>query len=207
MKLTRWLLPLAALLLTACAATTKQASWTNPEYRAGKVKTVFIIGTASNDLNRRLFEDELARQLQARGISGVTSYQHLSLDQLEDRAATAAKVKSFGADAVIIAKVVGSRTDSVVNPARTYYSGGSPYYPSNYPDYWHDYYRSSTQVIHHPATVTDYQVYTVETNLYGTDRGMIWSMQSETVDRGQIEAMIKEFVELVVKDLAANGLI
>jgi hypothetical protein len=36
---------------------------------------------------------------------------------------------------------------------------------------------------------------------------MIWSMQSDTIAGGQLEATIREFVGIVVKDLAANGLI
>ena len=208
MKPSRLLLPaLAALLLGACAATTKQASWTNPENSGVKVKSVFIIGAAKNDLNRRVFEDELARQLQARGVKAISSYQHMDLSGLEDRAGTTAKVKSLGAESVIIAKVVGQRTDTVVNPGRTYVSGGSPYYPSHYRDHWHDYYRQSYSVVNQPATVTNFQVFTVETNLYGADKGMIWSMQSDTIAGGQLEATIKEFVGIVVKDLAANGLV
>ncbi len=207
MKRTLLILPLAALLLAACAATTKQASWTNPENAGHKVKSVFIIGAAREDLTRRVFEDELARQLAAKGIKGITSYQHLDLSVLEDKNATIAKVKALGAESVIVAKVIGQRTDTVVNPGRTYVSGGSPYYPSHYRDHWHDYYRTSYSVINQPATVTNFQVLTVETNLYGADKGMIWSMQSDTIAGGQVEATIKEFVGLVVKDLAANGLI
>ncbi len=196
------------MLLTACATTTKQGSWTNPEYSAGKVKAVFIIGIARNDLNRRLFEDELARQLQAHGITSFTSYQHLDIDQIEDRAATETKVRALGADSVIVAKVVGTRTDTVANPSQTYFGGGSPaYYPSHYGDYWHDYYRSSYQAVHYPATVSQFHTYTVETDLYHGDQGMIWSMQSDTVTGGRIDLVIKTFVDLVVKDLAANGLI
>lgn len=208
MKSTRALPFLAVLLLlTACASTTKQASWTNPQYSGGKVGAVFIIGTARSELNRRLFEDELARQLQARGVRGITSYQHLDSDQLDDRAATEAKVEALGADAVIVAKVVGTRVDTVVNPGRTYVLGGSPYYPRHFNDYWYDYYRSSYRVIHSPATITDVEVYTVETNLYGTDQGMIWTMQSETIAGGQIDRTIRDFVRIVIDDLAANGLI
>ncbi len=201
------LIAVTALFLAACAATTKQASWTNPENAGHKVKSVFIIGAAQNDFNRRLFEDELARQLAAKGIKGITSYQHMDLDALGDKNATTAKVKSLGAESIIIAKVVGQRTDTVVNPGRTYVSGGSPYYPSHYRDHWHDYYRQSYSVVNQPATVTNFQVFTVETNLYGADKGMIWSMQSDTIAGGQLEATIKEFVGIVVKDLGANGLI
>lgn len=202
-----------ATALAGCASTTKLASWTNPEKAGTKVRSVFIIGTAREELTRRLFEDELARQLAINGVRGITSYRHLSLKELENKGATEAKVKSLGAESVIIAKVVGERTETVVNPGRTYVTGAAPLYPNSLPghhrDHWHDYYRSSYAVISQPPTVTNYQVVTVETNLYGADAGMIWSMRSETetVVGRQMDSTIREFVEVVIKDLAANGLI
>jgi hypothetical protein len=205
-RLTRLILPLATLLIAGCAATTMQGTWTNPEH-TGQVKSVFIIGVARTDFNRRLFEDEFNRQLRARGVKGISSYQHMELAEIDDRNATVAKVKSLGADSVVVTRVIGSRTDTVVNPGRTTVSGGSPYRPRGYRDHWHSYYRSSYQVISQPATVTDFQVYTIESNLFGTDKGMIWSAQSETIAGGQLEATIREFVELTIRELDRSGLI
>jgi hypothetical protein len=208
MKPFRLVLPLLLLfLLGGCAATSMDATWTNPEYKGGAVKSVFIIGAAKTDLTRRLFEDEFGRQLAAKGVKGVSSYQHMSLGELENKNATVAKMKAAGADSVIIAKVTGQRTDTVVNPGRTHVSGGSPYDPRHYRDNWHDYYRTRYSVVNQPATVTNFQVFTIETNLYDVDAGMIWSAQSETIAGGQLEATIKEFIGLLVKDLAKNGVI
>lgn len=208
MKPFRLILPLLALmLLGGCAATSMNATWTNPEYKGGAVKSIFIIGAAQTDFTRRLFEDEFNRQLAAKGVKGVSSYQHMSLAELADKNATIAKMKAAGANSVIIAKVTGQRTDTVVNPGRTYVSGGSPYYPRNYRDNWHDYYRTSYSVVNQPATVTNFQVFTIETNLYDVDTGMIWSAQSETIAGGKLESTIKEFIGLLIKDLAKNGII
>ena len=44
----------AALLLSGCAATSMQASWTDPDYKAGKVKSVFVMGLAKDDFVRRV---------------------------------------------------------------------------------------------------------------------------------------------------------
>jgi hypothetical protein len=196
-------------LLAACAATTKQASWTDPEKAGQKIGTVFIIGAARVELTRRLFEDELARRLSAAGVKGITSYQHLDLEALDNKEATVAKVKQLGADAVIVAKVVGERDERVVNPGYTQVRGGSPYFPRHSRTHWHDYYRSSYSVVSQPPTVTSFRVATVETNLYGTDEGMIWSMRTETTTvAGEVpESTIKEFVGIVAEDLAANGLL
>ena len=196
-------------LLAACAATTKQSSWSDPEKAGQKIRSVFIIGAARVDLTRRLFEDELARRLAAAGVKGITSYRHLDLDALESKEATVAKVKEVGADSVIVAKVVGERDERVVNPGYTQVRGASPYVPRHSRTHWHDYYRSSYSVVTQPPTVTNFRVATVETNLYGADEGMIWSMRTETTTvSGEVpESAIEEFVGIVVKDLTANGLL
>lgn len=208
MKRPLLLLLIAVPMLVACAATTKQASWTNPERTGQKVKSVFIIGAARVDLTRRLFEDELARRLEASGVRGITSYQHLGPDELDNRDATVAKVKELGADSVIIATVVNERDERVVNPGFTQVRG-TPYAPRHSRTHWHDYYRSNFTVINQPPTVTQFQIATVETNLYGVDGGLIWSMRTETTTvSGQVpQSTIEEFVDIVVKDLAANGLL
>ncbi len=196
-------------LLAACAATTKQASWSDPEKAGQKIGSVFIIGAARTDLTRRLFEDELARRLSAAGVKGITSYQHLDLAALDKKEATVAKVRQLGADSVIIAKVVGERDEQVVNPGYTQVRGAEPYYPRHHRTHWHDYYRNSYSVISQPPTVTNFRVATIETNLYGADEGMIWSMRTETttVSGDAPESTIKEFVDIVVKDLTAKGLL
>ena len=208
MKPTLLFFAVTVLLLTACASTTKQASWTDPENAGKKIDSVFIIGAAREELTRRVFEDDLARRLTAVGVKGITSYQHMRLDALDDRQAAVGMVKALGADAVIIAQVVGERAEQVVNPGFTEVRG-RPYYPTHAGDHWHDFYRSSYSVVSRPPTVANFQVVTVETSLYGADGKMIWSMRSETATAsGQaVQSTIEEFVGVVVDDLAANGLI
>ena len=183
-------------------------SWADPERAGQKVRSVFIVGAAREDLVRRLFEDELARRLAAAGATGMASYQHMDLDALDNKEATVAKVKQLGADSVIVAKVVGERGQQVVNPGYTRVRG-APYTPLHSRTHWHDYYRSSYSVVSQPPTVTHFRIATVETNLYGADEGMIWSLRTETTTvPGQVtESTIKEFVDIVVKDLVANGLL
>jgi hypothetical protein len=210
MKPSLLLVAIVVPLLAACAATTKQASWTDPERTGQKVSSVFIIGAARDDLIRRLFEDELARRLAAAGATGMASYQHMDLDALDNKEATVAKVQQLGADSVIVAKVVGERGQQVVNPGITRVQGGAPHHrPIHSGSHWHDYYRSSYTVVSRPPTVTQFRIATIETNLYGVDEGMIWSMRSETATvPGQVtESTVTEFVDIVVRDLKANGLL
>ncbi|MDJ0741271.1 MAG: hypothetical protein QNJ91_16270 [Gammaproteobacteria bacterium] len=195
-------------LLTACATTSKQASWTNPAHAGQKISSVFIIGAARNDLTRRLFEDELARRLTASGVRAMTSYQRLDLAALDDKQAAVAKVRQLGADSVIFARAVGERDEQVITPGFTRVLG-SPYTPRHSDTHWHDYYRNTYSVVSRPPTVTNLRVATVETNLYNADGDMVWSMRTDTTTAsGEVsEKAITEFVDIVVKDLAANGLL
>ena len=72
------------LLLASCAATTKEASWINPEKAGQKIRSVFIIGAAREELTRRLFEDKLSGQLAKAGVRGIASYRHMDLRALEE---------------------------------------------------------------------------------------------------------------------------
>jgi hypothetical protein len=195
------------LLLGGCAATSMQGSWADPDYRDGPVRSVFIVGTAKDDLVRRVFEDALARQLAGRGVSGIPSYRHLGAERLEDRAAMQAKLDQLGAETVLVSRVTGRRTDTVVNPARTSYRALPDRYPDHYRDHWYDYYRRSYEVLHTPATLTNYEVVTVESSLYAGDGGLIWTAQTETITGGEINTLVEEFVQLLIDDLVKQGLL
>lgn len=203
-----------ALLLAGCSSTYLAGSWKNPEY-TGQVNKVYIIGIAKNDTNRRIFEDELRSQLQAYGRTGISSYQDLPASKETDKSVIEAKAKQQGADAVFLTRATGQRTEQVVNPGRisSYdtgprYSGRRGYYPDPYYRNYGSYYSRSYDIVYEPATVTDFQIVTLEANLYDVKtEDLIWSAQLETVVDSGIQNLIKDFVAQVVKDLKEQGLI
>ena len=199
---------LSVLMLVACAGAPSRTSWVHPDYAGQAVRSVLIIGSARQELARRLFEDRLAVRLAERGVHAITSYRHLDLVALDDKDATTDKVRELGVSSVIVARVVDQRTDTVVTPGYSYLLRGPGYRPLHLGDHWYDHYRSSAQLIHHPARVDTIDVYTVETSLYLADGDMVWAMQSETVPgETSLEHLISDYVDEVVADLLANGLI
>jgi hypothetical protein len=51
-------------------------------------------------------------------------------------------------------------------------------------------------------------VITLESNLYDTATGdLIWSAQLETVEQSSLETMIRDFIEVVTRNLVKQGLI
>ncbi len=197
-----------ALLLTAfvpmfaaCSSTTLSGSWKDPEYR-GPVQKIYIVGIAKVDLNRRIFEDTFTRELETLGVKALPSYRDLPISQEGNQSAIVAQLEKNGADAILLTRVTDKRTETVTTPgyATTYYGGSGG---------WGGYYnRGYAETMYTPSTTTEFQIATVESNLYNTKTGkIIWSAQLETVVENNLDKLFTDFVKTVTKDLKKDGLI
>ena len=66
---------LIGLLLAACSAQTQLTNtWRDTEFRGVPFKRVLVIGFGEDGANRRVFEDEFSKSLQAAGVSAIPSY-------------------------------------------------------------------------------------------------------------------------------------
>jgi hypothetical protein len=211
-------------LLAGCSSTTLTGSWKNPDY-TGQVQKVYIVGMAKQDIVRRILEDEFKARLSAYGVTGLASYKDLPDIGNADEARIAANIKSNVADAVLMTNVTDKRTEKVVTPGRIssydtgpYYDRGDyypPYYRNYggnyYPPYYRNYgsyYNQRRETIYEPATVSHFEIITVEATLYDTSSNMlIWSAQLETVVENNIQTLVNDFVEKVIEDMHNKGLI
>ena len=202
---------LGTILLAGCSSTYLNSSWKDPAY-TGKVNNIYIIGIAKQGTTRRIFEDEFDRQLAAFGITGQSSYKDMPNSEEVDEAKIVANVKANGTDSVLMALATGKRTEEVVNPGRVSSYGSGPYYGGR-GGYggsrgYGNYYNQRRDVIYQPATITQFEVVTIEANLYDAKtKEMIWSAQLETVLESDMQGLLKEFIETVIKDMKSKGLI
>jgi hypothetical protein len=212
MKLTRlWPgLVLIGMLLAGCSTTTLSGSWKSPDY-TGKVKKVYIVGMAKQDTTRRILEDGFNRKLSAHGVTGLSSYKDFPASKEADEAKITANIKANGADSVLMTHVTGKRTEEVVNPGRITTTGptyGGRYYDRPYYNNYGSYYNQRREVTYEPATISQFEIITVEANLYDAKTNkLIWSAQLETVLENNIQTLVDDFVETVVKDMSSKGLI
>ena len=120
-----------------------------------------------------------------------------------------------GADSVLLTRIIGKRTEEVVNPGHVTiydnsprYYGRNSYYPRPYYRNYNSYYDRRYGMTYEPATVSPFQVVTLESNLYDTaSNELIWSAQLETIIEGNIDTLINDFIQTVTKDLKEQGLI
>jgi len=211
------LLIIAFFWISGCSSTVITGSWKNPEFN-GQVKQVYIIGISKQDTIRRIFEDDFRAQLANYGVTGISSYSDLPAGEKVTEEEIAKKASAQGADAIMLARAVGKRTEEVVNPGQVIsypnpvprygYGPGHGYYPEPYYRSYGGYYARSLDVVYQPATVSQYEVVTIEANLYEVNTAeLIWSAQLETKVNGNLQELIDGFVEKVTKDMKKKGLI
>jgi hypothetical protein len=200
------------LSFLACSSTTVTGSWKNPDF-AGEVRKVYIVGISKQELHRRIFEDEFGRQLQNQGLTGIASYMDLAEPQNATKELIAERVRKNGADSVLMTRLVGQRTEEVVTPGRVSSYGAWPRYgrlysPAPYYRNWGSYYDRCCEVLYEPPTITQYQVATIEANLYEARSGaLIWSAQLETVVESNLQKLISDFATTVTEELRRQGLL
>ncbi len=193
-------LALIAVLVAACATPQPDTVWKDPAYqeRPGKI---MVIGVAKSPVNRRIFEDEFVRQLNAHGTEAIASYTVIPDRQQDDQAAIAAKVAQLGADTVLITRMVSKRTMQIYVPGTTYYP------PAHYGK-WPDYYGHGYRAVHTPGYISEEEFAVIETNLYeaGNDN-LVWAASSETGMQGPDQDRIKSYIGIMVSAMAAQGLL
>lgn len=207
------------LVLSACATTRLRGAWVNPEYQGSGLNRILVLGVSENETYLRIFEDTLSNSLNNSGLMAEPGYTLFGTEKRPSREAITREIAAKGFDALIISKVTGRRTEEVVHPGEFYYMRDPsfathfygwrrPYPPRFYGHHWYDYYSRSYTLVHEPGYVREYEVMTVESNIYDARNGeLIWSGVTDTIVQGQIADTINSLVNTLVQELARRQLI
>jgi len=189
----------AMLMLTGCAATQIINQWSNPNYTAGSFKKIMVIGVSKQTSIRRTFEDEFVAQLKAIGIDAVPSYDFIPEAGQVPESRLKEMVKQAGADAVIITRLIRVETKADVAPG--------PYGP--FPGFgFYRWYSSAWVGFYEPPRLNFYDIYISETSLYDVAKDqLVWSGIAKTSELGDIGKEIKEYVEIIIKELNNRNLL
>lgn len=201
---------LAILLTIGCAPVKVKESWTRPGF-TGKVHNVYLIGVTHNDKYRKIFENEMARQLKARGVNGIPSYPDLVISGNVDREALRARLHAQGADAVLVARLAGKeqRTGQFSAGEAGFGVGTAPI-NAYYDEYYNDSVAVAVGVVGAgPAVESDFNVIHIAANLFETGSAqLIWSARTEaTATYENREQRLKEYVEILSLKLKEDGLL
>ena len=126
---------LVPALITSCASTELINSWRDPNYTE-PVTSLVVLGVSKQASVRRVFEDEFAAQLRARGIRAIPSYTLFADDGPVDEERLRAAIESANTDGVIITRLVNVQNKTTVTST----SMARPYYYGYYSRAWVGYY-------------------------------------------------------------------
>lgn len=193
-----------AVMLTACATVTKiSGAWKDPQYQGGTFHKLLVIGVGENISNSRLFEDEFAKALAAKGTIATPGYRALPDVAQPSREDIANTIAAGRYDGVIVTRLLAVDRETHHVPPRSYvvpaFYRGMDYY---------GYYHTSYRVVHEPGYVRTDTTIKLETNLYESrSAALVWSGRSSTFDPSSVNDAIASIIHAVTQRLAKDGLI
>lgn len=203
----------ATMLIAACATTQLNAVWKDPSYQTRPAR-ILVIGVAKNPINRRVFEDEFIVQLKAHGTDAVASYTVLPDKLQADREEIAAKVKSIGADAILITRLVSKKIVQTYVPGYAvpaygpYAYGPHAYHPPPYYSTWPDYYGRGYSYMYTPGYIAEDEYAVIESNLYEAKSDkLVWAASSETGINNFDKSIISTYISVMVENMMSLGLL
>ena len=193
---------LLACLLAACASTTVDGTWTRPEFAGQRIDgSVLVVGVARDETVRRIYEDDMAAKLAARGIGATRSYEVVpgALDgEGPDRLLQAAR--AAGARYLLSTAVIGVDVEQAVYADPWGYPGFVGYrgwYGAYWGMAWPGY-----------AQVRTYPVYVAQTALVRVDADRLeWVARTRTTAPGNVGGETRAFVDVILGAMAADGLV
>jgi hypothetical protein len=188
---------LTILMFTACASKPPVSQWSSDDF-SGSVDNILIIGVSSNADRRYTFENSFVDALAANNTKAISSRTLLpsSLNLRRDIVEKAIEGKQLGAVLLTRVAAVKEKETYHLPSGYDYQSAGDGYYDIALQETNKGYYASERLLI-------------LETLLYDTASGdLIWTMHSGTaVDGKSEEEIIKQQIQLTIKNLASSGLI
>ena len=200
-RLSPWSL-LLTLLLAGCAATTVDGTWTRPEMAGQRIEgAVLVVGVARDETVRRIYEDDMAAKLAARGLVATRSYEVVpaALDgEGPERLLQAAR--AAGARYLLSTVVIGVDIEQTVYADPWAYPGFVGY-RGWYGAYWGMAWPAYAQV-------RTYPVYIAQTALVRVDADRVeWVARTRTSAPGNIEAETRAFVDVILGAMQRDGLL
>ena len=189
--------------MTSCASTKVVGEWKDPNMAAKKFKKIMVIGVAKQPPQRRSYEDEFVRQLQAKGVMAIASHKYIPRDKMRDRDTIVQNIEGMGIDGVIITRL------KEVKDKKQFF-GEEDKVPYDSYSNMYEYYNSSFVIAPSSRTrnPTNYQKFGFESNLYDTEtEKLVFSLSSNTYAQDNIQKRLGSYIKTVVRKLVQNNLL
>ncbi len=200
----RFIVPALIAVLSACASTSLDNTWKDPQYSGGPVSKVLVVGVSTQASVRRAFEETFAQALTEEGVQAVPSYTLIPEDGRIPEEALKKATEQAGVDGVLITRMVGRTTDVSVYPS------SAPMPPPGFGMRrgYYGYYTGAWVGYYEPTTVQTTNYVIAETTLFRKDAPEpVWSATSRTVEPRDVRKATEGFAKIMIDELRKQGLI
>lgn len=186
-----------SMLLSGCSYSRVLTTWRADDFQSGQLKKTTVIAIVQNKVIRWKLEDEFALKLRALGVQAVQSYKTFPDLKGVELEKVKAHLAQTGQDSVLVTRLIDTKKETAYVPATATSTGGGGY--NNFGGY----YSGSSTTVYSPGYSYDYKIFTLQSNLFATDNEkLIWTAVSEVEEpEGSVDNAVKEFVDIVFKDL------
>jgi hypothetical protein len=175
-----------ALGAAGCSTTTAsiEQAWYSPTLQPGTLTNVVTLSPTGDGALSRTAEDQLAQDLNARGIRAVPGYRVIPPAARNNRDAALASLRNSGYDGIVTMRFVGA-TQKL------------DYYPT-FDMYW-----GAAWGAVYPETIVR-----IELNAYTLPNNrLVWSAISKSVDPDSVGEVIDDVTEVAAQNLAQHAVI
>jgi len=213
---------ITALVLTSCSTTyTKMTeTWKAPDFKPKNFKKLLVLGVSQNGVDRRMFEESMAKALSKVGLQSIASYTVLPYEGKLNELTVTEAIKKYKYDGVIVTKLIKVSTGIKHVAERSYaqptgfYQAGYPagYFRTGYhgfyaPGYYNHYVASYT-IVNESAYTIETKTAVIETNLYDIEtEKLVWSGRSATINPLSAGTAIPSITSAIARKLKEEKII
>jgi hypothetical protein len=179
-------------LLSACATTQIEESWTLPGYQAPAPaeRKVLVVALAAEDTVRKAFENSFVQQLEHNGITAVASHTRIADSSKVNRQTLRPIVAQNQITSVLVSSIRG------IEKAQTY-QPPTQVGPSD------NLYRNFDT-----GTYVEMTEYLLETNLFNTKTEKLsWSVKTRTSEQTSLKKGVDSVVKAVMKQATKDRIL
>ncbi|MAU26534.1 MAG: hypothetical protein CMH48_02570 [Muricauda sp.] len=198
-----------ALLFAGCSSTSLVSNWKNPDIVIFDANKVLLVGMTADTEAREMFESELKKEFDRRGVESFRSIDLFDVEFTETRQSeeqlneVEQQLLDKDFDAILFTKIVGSENRKMFK--KNMGSLGDRY--GNFSDDYLDH----QDIFYETGYYDNFTVYHAETSLYcicvGKERELIWRGAIDITDPQNIKKTIKDYVRLVILALQEQDII
>lgn len=182
------------IFTASCATTTLKSEWTDATFPKGYLKKVLAVGIFYSSEERKIFEDELGRQMNARNVNVISSYTIFGEDHMPYKEELAKAVKSQDVDSVLVGKIDKVRDLGTYNEPSIVRLDSDDIF---------GYYLACCQL-----PVSSGRDIVIEIKIFEAAHDkLIWSAMSATLLDGSFEKAMESLIPVIIKDLHDKKLI